>query len=60
MQKLLIALLMATATTTALALDPIPDKPGLSGFVNLGVAAGELDSNFFAKIGDWISTWAQI
>ncbi|MCZ6831786.1 MAG: hypothetical protein O7F73_19765 [Gammaproteobacteria bacterium] len=32
----------------AWALDPLGDKTGLSGFVNLGVGGGQIESNFFA------------
>jgi hypothetical protein len=36
----------------AWALEPLGDKTGFSGFVNLGVGGGQVESNFFAKIAD--------
>ncbi|MCZ6828242.1 MAG: DUF2860 family protein [Gammaproteobacteria bacterium] len=36
----------------AWALNPLGDKTGFSGFVNLGVGGGQVESNFFAKIAD--------
>lgn len=36
----------------AWALDPLGDRTGFSGFVNLGVGGGQVESNFFAKIAD--------
>jgi hypothetical protein len=36
----------------AWALEPLGDKTGISGFINLGVGGGQVESNFFAKIAD--------
>jgi len=36
----------------AWALESLGDKVGLSGFVNLGLGTGQIESNFFAKIAD--------
>ena len=47
---LLLSLLLCAHS--AWALDPIGDKSGFSGFVNLGVGGGQVESNFFAKIAD--------
>ncbi len=36
----------------ASALEPIGDKSGFGGFVNIGISAGEMSSNFFASVAD--------
>jgi hypothetical protein len=50
MKKTLLALALTTCTTSALALDPMPQEAGFAGYLNLGAAGGTVESNFLAKI----------
>jgi hypothetical protein len=42
--------MLAALSTPALALDKIADEKGFSGFVDLGVATGSIESNFLARL----------
>jgi hypothetical protein len=44
------ALALSLATSSAFALDPIPDETGFSGTFGLGAAGGSVESNFLAEI----------
>lgn len=50
MKKLALAAALTAITTPALALDALPEEAGWSGFVNLGVGTGSIESNFLAKL----------
>lgn len=50
MKRTLIALALTTCTTSALALDPMPQEAGFSGYIDLGAAGGTVESNFLAEI----------
>jgi hypothetical protein len=50
MKNLIVLLLTTTLSTAAFALEPLRKETGFSGFVNIGVGGGQLESNFFAKI----------
>lgn len=50
MKKTAIALALACACTPALALDKMPGKPGLSGFVNAGIGTGSIETNMLARV----------
>lgn len=50
MKKTILALALSTCTTSALALDPMPQEAGFSGYLDVGAAGGTVDSNFLAKI----------
>ena len=52
MKRTLLLLTVMLLVSPAWALDALGEKTGLSGFVNLGVGGGQMESNFFAKIGD--------
>jgi hypothetical protein len=49
-QQLLIAGLLAAMVSGAQAITPIPKESGFSGFINLGVASGQVESNTVAKV----------
>jgi hypothetical protein len=49
MKKTVIAAALAAMTLPAAALDKMPD-PGWSGFINLGVGTGSIESNFLARV----------
>lgn len=50
MKKTLIALALSTMTTSALALEPMPQEAGFSGSFAVGAAGGAVESNFLAEI----------
>jgi hypothetical protein len=50
MKNLIVFLLTSALSITAFALEPLQKKKGFSGFANLGVGGGQVESNFFAKI----------
>jgi hypothetical protein len=50
MQKTITALAFSALAFPALALDKMPEEPGFSGFVNLGVGTGSIESNFLARL----------
>lgn len=50
MKKTLPALALSLVTSSALALDPIPNETGFSGTAGLGAAGGSVESNFLAEI----------
>lgn len=50
MNKTAIALIISSLAAPALALDPLPEQSGISGFVNLGAGGGSVESNFLARI----------
>ena len=50
MNRKLVLLSLFLFAHQAGALEPLGNKTGLSGFVNLGVGGGQMESNFFAKI----------
>ena len=52
MNRKLVLLSLFLFAHQAGALEPMGNKTGLSGFVNLGVGAGQVESNFSAKISD--------
>jgi len=49
MNKMLPALALSLATSSALALEPMPKEPGFSGYLALGAAGGTVESNFLAE-----------
>ena len=49
MKKTLMAVALSALTLPAVALDKMPD-PGFSGFIDLGVGTGNIESNFLARI----------
>jgi len=49
MKKTLPALTLCLATSSALALEPMPTEAGFSGHFGLGAAGGQVESNFLAK-----------
>ena len=51
MKYLLLTAGLVTAISSVQAITPIPKESGLSGFINLGVAAGQVESNTVAKVG---------
>lgn len=51
MKKIASTLALACACAPAMALDKMPDEPGLSGFVNAGVSTGSIESNTLARVG---------
>jgi hypothetical protein len=51
MKKIASTIALAWVCAPALALDKMPDEPGLSGFVNAGVSTGSIESNMLAKVG---------
>ena len=50
MKKILLASLATLAVSSANAVSPIPEEPGFSGFVNLGVGGARIKSNTLAKL----------
>lgn len=50
MKKIAPALALACACTPAFALDKLPDEPGFSGFVNVGVGTGSIETNMLARL----------
>lgn len=52
MQRALFFLTVLAVTSPAFALDPIRDKTGFGGFLNIGVSGGEMSSNFFVSVAD--------
>lgn len=50
MKKTALALAMTSLATPALALEKMPEESGLSGYVNLGVGSGSIESNFLARL----------
>lgn len=50
MNKKLLAVALLIAVPNAYAISPIPEETGFSGFVNLGVAGGQVESNTVSKI----------
>jgi len=49
--KSMVAVIASAALAApALALDKMPEEPGLSGFVNLAVGSGSIESNFLARV----------
>ncbi len=44
------ALALAALAMPALALEPLPEEKGWSGFVNLGISTGSIESNFLARL----------
>ena len=49
MKKTTLALALSALTLPAIALDKMPE-PGFSGFIDLGVSTGSIESNFLARI----------
>lgn len=49
MKKTAIAITLAAVTSPALALSPSVGEPGFSGDINLGLGAGNIESNFLAE-----------
>lgn len=50
LNKTTMAAIAWAACLPAQALDPLPEESGFSGYVNLGVGTGSLESNFLARI----------
>ncbi len=50
MKKLALSLAISTVAMSASALDPMPPEAGFSGFLALGAAGGQVESNFLAKV----------
>ncbi|MEP5764276.1 MAG: DUF2860 family protein [Halieaceae bacterium] len=50
MKKAVLALAISTLATPALALDPIGDESGWSGFINLGGGFGSIETNFLSEV----------
>lgn len=50
MKKTAIAIAFSTMTLPALALEPMPKEKGFSGYVNLGVGTGSIESSFLARV----------
>lgn len=50
MKRIIAVFGILACATPALALDPLGDKSGWGGFLNIGVAGGEGESNFFARM----------
>ena len=50
MKKTAIALGFSVLALPALGLDKMPEESGFSGFVNLGVGTGSIESNFLARL----------
>lgn len=50
MKKLALALGVSVLANSALALDPMPAESGFSGFLDLGAAGGQVESNFLAEV----------
>jgi len=49
-KKTAIAAVISAMAMPALALEPMPKESGFSGFVNLGVGTGSVESNFLARV----------
>jgi hypothetical protein len=52
MNRLSALIITAGMSGQVLALEPMPQEAGWDGFVNLGAAAGEIETNFIAEIDD--------
>lgn len=52
MSRALLFLIALSLGAPAIALEPIGDKTGFGGFVNIGISGGEISSNFFASVAD--------
>ena len=50
MKKTALAAAVALLSSPVMALEPMPDESGWSGFFNLGVGSGSIESNFLAKL----------
>jgi hypothetical protein len=50
MKKTAIATVVSFMAMPALALDPMPEDAGFSGYVNLGAGGGSIESNFLARV----------
>lgn len=50
MKKTAIAIVLSAIAMPTIALEALPSEPGFSGFVNLGVATGSIESNFLARV----------
>jgi hypothetical protein len=50
MKKTAMAAIISAMAMPAIALDPMPEEAGFGGFVNLGVGAGSIESNFLARV----------
>jgi hypothetical protein len=50
MKKFALAAAVAALASPVVALDKMPDESGWSGFVNLGVGSGSIESNFLARL----------
>lgn len=50
MNKTLSLLLLSSLAVPALALEPLPEEAGWSGFANVGGGVGSVESNFLARI----------
>lgn len=50
MRKIAAAMVLTAMAAPTMALDKLPEESGFSGFVNLGVGAGNVESNFLARI----------
>lgn len=50
MKKLALSLAVSTLAMSASAMDPMPQEAGFSGFLALGAAGGQVESNFLAKV----------
>ena len=50
MKKTVACVVLALLGSPVLALDKMPDQPGLSGFFNVSAGAGEIESNFLARL----------
>ncbi len=50
MNKALSLLLLSSLAVPALALEPMPEAAGWSGFANVGAGDGNVESNFLARI----------
>lgn len=50
MKKLALSLAVSTLAMSASAMDPLPPEAGFSGFLAVGAAGGQVESNFLAEI----------
>jgi hypothetical protein len=50
MKKLALSLAVSTMAMSASAMDPLPPEAGFSGFLALGAAGGQVESNFLAEV----------